>query len=64
MKKRYPAEVLTKHEIEALLAVCGSELWTDRRNYALLAHASTRAGLRSCWVVAAYRSAPVLDPLG
>lgn len=45
MKKRYPAEVLTKHEIEALLAACGSESWTDRRNYALLV-LLWRTGLR------------------
>lgn len=45
MKKRYPAEVLTKHEIEALLDACGSEMWTDRRNYALLV-LLWRTGLR------------------
>ena len=45
MKKRYPAEVLAKHEIEALLAACGSESWTDRRNYALLV-LLWRTGLR------------------
>lgn len=35
-KKRYPAEVLTSREIEALLEACGKEKWTDRRNYALI----------------------------
>jgi site-specific recombinase XerD len=33
---RYPAEVLTKNEVRALLEVCGNEKWTDRRNYALI----------------------------
>ena len=36
MKKRYPAEVLTRREIEAILEACGSESWTGRRNHALL----------------------------
>jgi site-specific recombinase XerD len=45
MGKRYPIEVLTKDEIEALLAACGSERWTDRRNYALLV-LLWRTGLR------------------
>lgn len=33
---RYPAEVLTKSEVRALLEACGKEKWTDRRNYALI----------------------------
>lgn len=33
---RYPAEVLTKNEVRALLQACGKEKWTDRRNYALI----------------------------
>lgn len=45
MKKRYPAEVLTRREIEAILETCGSESWTDRRNYALLV-LLWRTGLR------------------
>ncbi len=45
MKKRYPAEVLTRHEIEALLEACGKEKWTDRRNYALIV-LLWRTGLR------------------
>ncbi len=45
MKKRYPAEVLTRREIEAILQACGSDLWTDRRNYALLV-LLWRTGLR------------------
>tara|TARA_E500000318_G_scaffold30491_1_gene30277 strand:+ start:214 stop:789 length:576 start_codon:yes stop_codon:yes gene_type:complete len=45
MKKRYPAEVLTRREIEAILEACGSESWTDRRNYALLV-LLWRTGLR------------------
>ncbi|MHA7813103.1 MAG: tyrosine-type recombinase/integrase [Phycisphaerales bacterium] len=45
MKKRYPAEVLTRQEIEALLEACGKEKWTDRRNYALIV-LLWRTGLR------------------
>lgn len=45
MKKRYPAEVLTRREIEALLEACGREKWTDRRNYALIV-LLWRTGLR------------------
>ncbi len=45
MKKRYPIEVLTKHEVQALLEACGQEQWTDRRNYALLV-LLWRTGLR------------------
>lgn len=33
---RYPAEVLTKSEVRALLEACWKEKWTDRRNYALI----------------------------
>lgn len=45
MKKRYPAEVLTKSEVLSLLEACGQEKWTDRRNYALLV-LLWRTGLR------------------
>ncbi len=45
MTKRYPAEVLTRHEIEALLLACGTDMWTDRRNYALIV-VLWRTGLR------------------
>ena len=45
MGKRYPIEVLTRDEIEALLEACGQEKWTDRRNYALLV-LLWRTGLR------------------
>ncbi len=45
MGKRYPIEVLTKDEIQALLEACGKETWTDRRNYALLV-LLWRTGLR------------------
>lgn len=51
MKKRYPAEVLTRHEIEALLRSCGSASWTDRRNYALIV-LLWRTGLRIAEVLA------------
>lgn len=33
---RYPAEVLTKKEVAALLEACGTRSWTDRRNRALI----------------------------
>lgn len=33
---KYPAEVLTRQEVGALLEACGKEKWTDRRNYALI----------------------------
>ena len=42
---KYPAEVLNKREIEALLLACCSDKWTDRRNYALIV-LMYRAGLR------------------
>jgi len=42
---RYPAEVLTRYEIEALLAACGTQSWTDRRNHALIV-LLWRTGLR------------------
>ena len=45
MKKRYPIEVLTKTEVQALLHACGKEKWTDRRNHALLV-LIWRTGLR------------------
>jgi site-specific recombinase XerD len=45
MAKRYPIEVLTRDEIQALLDACGKETWTDRRNYALLV-LLWRTGLR------------------
>lgn len=45
MKKRYPIEVLTKQELQALLEACGKEKWTDRRNYALVV-LMWRTGLR------------------
>lgn len=52
---RYPAEVLTKDEIARLLAACGTDRWTSRRDRALLAvmyRAGTRLGetlaLRAC----------------
>lgn len=45
MTKRYPIEVLTKTEVQALLEACGQEKWTDRRNYALIV-LLWRTGLR------------------
>ena len=42
---RYPAEVLTKREIKALLDACGTRTWTARRNRALIV-VMYRAGLR------------------
>lgn len=42
---RYPAEVLSKREIAALLDACGTKTWTDRRNRALIV-VMYRAGLR------------------
>lgn len=42
---RYPAEVLTKDEIERLLDACGTTTWTARRNRALIV-VMYRAGLR------------------
>jgi len=42
---KYPAEVLNKREIDALLQACGSDKWTDRRNSALIV-LMYRAGLR------------------
>jgi site-specific recombinase XerD len=42
---RYPAEVLTKREIGALLEACGTKTWTARRNRALIV-VMYRAGLR------------------
>ena len=42
---KYPAEVLSKREITALLEACGSVTWTDRRNYALIM-VLYRSGLR------------------
>jgi len=33
---RFPAEVLTKKEVAALLDACGTRSWTDRRNRALI----------------------------
>lgn len=42
---RYPAEVLSKREIAALLDACGTRAWTDRRNRALIV-AMYRAGTR------------------
>ncbi len=42
---KYPAEVLTREEVGALLKVCGKEKWTDRRNYALIV-LLYRSGLR------------------
>ncbi len=42
---RYPAEVLNRHEIEALLKACGTASWTDRRNHALIV-LLWRTGLR------------------
>ena len=51
MGKRYPIEVLTRDEIEALLEACGQEKWTDRRNYALLV-LLWRTGLRIAEVLA------------
>lgn len=42
---RYPAEVLSKREIAALLEACGTRAWTDRRNRALMV-VMYRAGLR------------------
>ena len=43
--KRYPIEVLSKDEVQALLDMCGQEKWTDRRNHALLV-LLWRTGLR------------------
>lgn len=42
---RYPIEVLTRREVQALLEACGKEKWTDRRNYALIM-VLYRSGLR------------------
>ncbi len=42
---RYPIEVLTRREVEALLQACGTEKWTDRRNSALIM-VLYRSGLR------------------
>lgn len=42
---RYPAEVLSKREIAALLDACGTKTWTARRNRALIV-VMYRAGLR------------------
>jgi len=42
---KYPAEVLTRQEVGALLEACGKEKWTDRRNYALIV-LLYRSGLR------------------
>tara|TARA_R110002072_G_scaffold193952_1_gene351165 strand:- start:7486 stop:8094 length:609 start_codon:yes stop_codon:yes gene_type:complete len=42
---KYPAEVLTRREVGALLDACGKEKWTDRRNYALIT-LLYRSGLR------------------
>lgn len=42
---RYPAEVLSTHEIRALLETCGTRTWTARRNRALIV-VMYRAGLR------------------
>ena len=42
---RYPAEVLSKREIKALLETCGTKTWTARRNRALIV-LMYRAGLR------------------
>jgi len=42
---KYPAEVLTRQEVGALLEACGKEKWTDRRNYALIV-LLYRTGLR------------------
>ncbi|MEQ9205900.1 MAG: tyrosine-type recombinase/integrase [Phycisphaerales bacterium] len=42
---KYPAEVLTKQEVGALLEACGKKKWTDRRNYALIV-LLYRTGLR------------------
>lgn len=42
---RYPAEVLTKKEVAALLEACGTRSWTDRRNRALIV-VMYRAGTR------------------
>lgn len=44
-KMRYPAEVLTKKEVAALLKACGTRSWTDRRNRALIV-AMYRSGTR------------------
>lgn len=33
---RYPAEVLNRREVDALLEACGARTWTDRRNRALI----------------------------